>query len=102
MHVYANIPDPIVILAPSDANLTKVPVNGFTPKAGFVLRKIKDQSNFLHSVSFCNISVRPGDHAPFLETHRNSVRLDRSVFMHIPYMGNIYATTLCKHIETTK
>ena len=27
---------------------------------------------------FCNISVRPGDHAPFLETHGNSVRLGRS------------------------
>ena len=28
---------------------------------------------------FCNISVRPGDHAPFLETQGHSVRLGRSV-----------------------
>ena len=27
---------------------------------------------------FYNISVRPGDHAPFLETHGNSVSLGRS------------------------
>ena len=38
-------------------------------------RKIKDQSN---SGRFCNISVKPGDHAPFLETHGYSVRLGRS------------------------
>ena len=41
--------------------------------------KIYDQSNSLNSVRFCNISVRPGDHVPFLETHGNSVRLGRSV-----------------------
>ena len=28
-------------------------------------------------MTFFNISVRPGDHAPFLETHGNSVRLGR-------------------------
>ena len=28
---------------------------------------------------FYNIAVRPGDHAPFLETHGNSVGLGRSV-----------------------
>ena len=32
----------------------------------------------LNSVRFSSISVRRGDHAPFLETHRNSVRLGRS------------------------
>ena len=44
------------------------------------LQKIKDQSNSLHSVRFCNISVTPGDRAPFefLETHGNFVRLGRS------------------------
>ena len=30
---------------------------------------------------FCNFTVRPGDHAPFLETHGNSVRLGRSVVL---------------------
>ena len=39
------------------------------------LRKIEDQSN---SARFWTISVRPGDHAPFLETRGNSVRLGRS------------------------
>ena len=48
---------------------------GFTPKACFLCRKIEDQSN---SMRLCNISARPGDHAPFLETHGNSVRLGRS------------------------
>ena len=42
-------------------------------------RKITDQPDSLDSVSFCNNSVRPGDHAPFLETNGNSVRLGRSV-----------------------
>ena len=46
--------------------------------------KIEDQSNSLNSVRFCNISVRTGDHAPFLETHGNSVRLGRSVLRHQP------------------
>ena len=44
----------------------------------FLVEKLKDQSNSLNSVRFCNISVRPGDHAPFLETHGISVRLGRS------------------------
>ena len=35
-------------------------------------RKIKDQSNSLDCGRFCNIA-RPGDHAPFLETHGNYV-----------------------------
>ena len=52
---------------------------GSTTKACFFYRKLYDQSNSLNSVRFCNISVRPGDHAPFLETHGNSVRLGRSV-----------------------
>ena len=34
--------------------------------------------NSLNSVRFFNISARPGDHAPFLETHGNSVILGRS------------------------
>ena len=41
-------------------------------------RKIWDQSNSLNSVRCCDISVRPGDRAPFLETHGSSVRLGRS------------------------
>ena len=32
-------------------------------------RKIEDQSNSLNSVILCNISVRPGNRARFLETH---------------------------------
>ena len=36
---------------------------------------IKFPSNSLNSVRLFYISVRPGDHAPFLETHGNSVRL---------------------------
>ena len=30
---------------------------------------IEDPSNFLHSVTLCNIAMRCGDHAPFLETY---------------------------------
>ena len=44
---------------------------------------IKFPQNSLNSVSFFNISVRPGDHAPFLETHGNSVRLGTSVNVEI-------------------
>ena len=38
----------------------------------------KNQSNSLHYVICCNITAEPGDHAPFLETHGNSVTLGRS------------------------
>ena len=43
-----------------------------------LLLKIEGQSNSLNSVRFCNISLKPGDHARFLETHGNSMRLGRS------------------------
>ena len=44
-----------------------------------LLQKIKiNQSNSLHSMTFRNIAVRPGDHARFLTTPGNSVRLGRS------------------------
>ena len=33
-------------------------------------RRIKDQSNSLNSVRFCNISMRLGDHAPFLDSRK--------------------------------
>ena len=52
-------------------------VSGLSRKL-FLAEKLKDQSNSLNSVRFCNISVRPGDHAPFLETHGISLRLGRS------------------------
>ena len=38
----------------------------------------KDQSNSLNYGRFLDISGRPGDHPPFLETHGNSGRLGRS------------------------
>ena len=38
---------------------------------------------------FCDISVRPGDRAPFLETHGNSVRLGRS--------ANCWYSSYCKN-----
>ena len=50
----------------SDSHQTRL---GFKPKA--------------NSVRFCSISVRPGDHAPFLETDGNCVRLGRSVYIYI-------------------
>ena len=40
-----------------------------------------------------NISVRPGDHAPFLETHGNSVKLGRSV--HHDHGDGITADAVC-------
>ena len=67
-------------MAPPGANFTSLSSAslGFTSKACFFADKLKDQSISLNSVRFCNISLRPGDHAPFLETHGNSVRLGRS------------------------
>ena len=60
---------------------------GFTPKASqihtksmFCGRKIKNQSISPHSVIFRNIAVSPVEHAPFLETHGNSERLDIILF----------------------
>ena len=50
-------------------------------------RKIKDKSNSPYSVRFCNIAVRSGDHAPFLETHGNSVILGRSVGLNVTLAG---------------
>ena len=44
------------------------------------LQKNRRSIKFPKSPRFCNISVIPGDHAPFLETHGHSVRLGRSVF----------------------
>ena len=80
-------PDAIVIVAPPGADFRSLwsPSLEFTPNTSrihmkrFFCWKIKDQSNSLNSVRFCNISVRPGDHAPLLETHGSSVRLGRSV-----------------------
>ena len=69
--------DSIVVLAVSGPNFRSMwsASLGFTTKASrvhtkskFCCRKIKYQSNSLNSVRFCNISVRPGDHAQFLET----------------------------------
>ena len=70
-----------LISGPCNQHFSDSPENvlGFTPKACFLCRKIEDQSNSLNSVRFCNISVRHGDHAPFLETQGNSVTLGRSV-----------------------
>ena len=62
--------------------LPEIPGHFAGLKNMLLCRKIEDQSNSLNSVPFCNISVRPGDHAPFLETHGNSVRLGRSVMFH--------------------
>ena len=53
------------------------------------LTKIKDQSNSLHSVSCCNMSVRLGDLAPFLDTNEHSVRLGRTFFY------NRYINLIC-------
>ena len=82
---------------------------GFTPKACFFCRKIQDLSN---SVRFCNISVRPGDHAPFLETHGHSVRLGMSakafsiVFSFKTLFMNTHVTQQCmyskKNISTSE
>ena len=67
-------------MAPPGANFTPLSSAslGFTSKACFFADKLKDKSISLNSGIFCNISLRPGDHAPFLETHGNSVRLGRS------------------------
>ena len=39
-----------------------------------------DQSNSLNYGTFLDISGRPGDHPPFLESHGNSGRLGRSAY----------------------
>ena len=44
----------------------------------------------------CNISVRPGDHAPFLETHGNSVRLGGSANYSVKYYDyRVYKVVQC-------
>ena len=46
-----------------------------------------------------NISVRPGDHAPFLETRGNSVRLGRTVRVLINAVGHdVYVRVLPSNI----
>ena len=68
-----------LISGPCDQHLSDSHQNplGFT-KSMLFCRKIEYQSNSLNSVRLRNISMRPGDHAPCLETHGNSVRLGRS------------------------
>ena len=79
--------DAIVVLMvmPSGANFRSLwsASLGFTSKISrihtesmFICKQISIK--FPKFREFCNISVRPGDHAQFLETRRNSVRLGRS------------------------
>ena len=62
-------------------------------------RKIKYQSNSLHSVRVCNIAVRSADYAPFLKTHGNSVRFGRSA---LPSVMSFFTQNTARHDHNTR
>ena len=81
-HVYANA----IPTLSSFRRSVQVPENSISrihTKSILCFRKIKDQSNSLHC-------VRPADHAPFLETHGNSVRLGRSAMAYVNVTTCLY------------